>query len=103
MIPRKDRQSTRCRERPQQRNGGGHHARDDRPEVTGPAHHSWAPPSVGWPPSMTAKVVHCNGYSLAEDPRISRDKLQCISTEGKHRDWKYAGAIQIRALSDEFR
>jgi hypothetical protein len=38
---------------------------------------------------MTAKVVHCNGYSLAEDPRISRDKLQCISTEGKHRDWEY--------------
>ena len=38
---------------------------------------------------MTAKVVHCNGYSLAEDPRISRDKLQCISTEGKYRDWEY--------------
>ena len=38
---------------------------------------------------MTAKVVHCNGYSLAEDPRISRDDLQCISTEGTHLDWEY--------------
>jgi hypothetical protein len=38
---------------------------------------------------MTAKVVHCNGYSLAEDPRIPRDKLECISTEGTHRDWEY--------------
>ena len=38
---------------------------------------------------MTTKVVHCSGYSLAEDPRISRDKLQCRSTEGKHRDWEY--------------
>ena len=38
---------------------------------------------------MAAKVVHCNGYSLAEDPRIPRDKLQCISTEGTHRDWEY--------------
>jgi len=33
MIQRKDRQSTRCRERPQQRNGEGHHTRDDRREV----------------------------------------------------------------------
>jgi hypothetical protein len=38
---------------------------------------------------MTAKIVHCNGYSLAEDPRISRNQLQCISTEGTHRDWEY--------------
>lgn len=38
---------------------------------------------------MTVKVVHCNGYSLAEDPRIPRDRLQCISTEGTHRDWEY--------------
>jgi hypothetical protein len=38
---------------------------------------------------MTVKVVHCNGYSLAEDPNISRDKLQCISTEGTHCDWEY--------------
>jgi len=38
---------------------------------------------------MAAKVVHCNGYSLAEDPRIPRDKLHCISTEGMHRDWEY--------------
>ena len=38
---------------------------------------------------MAAKVVHCNGYSLAEDPRIPRNKLQCISTEGTHRDWEY--------------
>ena len=38
---------------------------------------------------MAAKVVHCNGYSLVEDPRIPRDKLQCISTEGTHRDWEY--------------
>jgi hypothetical protein len=37
---------------------------------------------------MTAKVVHCNGYSLAEDPKISRDKLECISREGTH-DWEY--------------
>ena len=37
---------------------------------------------------MAAKVVHCNGYSLAEDPRIPRDKLHCISTEGMHRDWE---------------
>src|SRR5215831_10813969 len=38
---------------------------------------------------MTTKIVHCSGYSLAEDPRISRDKLQCRSTEGKYRDWEY--------------
>jgi len=49
---------------------------------------------------MTAKVVHCNGYSLAEDPRIPRDKLHCISTEGTHRDWEYVcwGDPNIGAL-----
>jgi hypothetical protein len=49
---------------------------------------------------MIAKVVHCNGYSLAEDPRISRDELQCISTEGTHRDWEYVcwGDPNIGAL-----
>jgi hypothetical protein len=38
---------------------------------------------------MTAKVVHCNGYSLAEDPNIPPEKLQRIDTEGTHRDWEY--------------
>jgi hypothetical protein len=38
---------------------------------------------------MTAKVVHCNGYSLAEDPRIPRNELWCISTEGTHGDWEH--------------
>jgi hypothetical protein len=38
---------------------------------------------------MTFKVVHCNGYSLAEDPNIPRNKLQCLPTEGTHRDWEY--------------
>src|SRR5262245_13918706 len=38
---------------------------------------------------MTTKVVHCSGYSLAKTPRISRDKLQCRSTEGKYGDWEY--------------
>jgi hypothetical protein len=49
---------------------------------------------------MAAKVVHCNGYSLAEDPRIPREKLQCISTEGTHRDWEYVcwGDPNIGAL-----
>ena len=49
---------------------------------------------------MAAKVVHCNGYSLAEDPRIPRDKLHCISTEGMHRDWEYVcwGDPNIGAL-----
>jgi hypothetical protein len=49
---------------------------------------------------MTVKVVHCNGYSLAEDPRIPRDKLHCISTEGTHRDWEYVcwGDPNIGAL-----
>jgi hypothetical protein len=39
--------------------------------------------------SLTRKVVHCNGYSLAEDPRIPRNSLECISTEGTHEDWEY--------------
>jgi len=49
---------------------------------------------------MTAKVVHCNGYSLAEDPRIPRDELECISTEGTHRDWEYVcwGGPKLGAL-----
>jgi hypothetical protein len=49
---------------------------------------------------MAAKVVHCNGYSLAEDPRIPRDKLHCISTEGMHHDWEYVcwGDPNIGAL-----
>ena len=38
---------------------------------------------------MTAKVVHCNGYSLAEDPNIPPENLQRIDTEGTHRDWEY--------------
>lgn len=38
---------------------------------------------------MAANVVHCNGYSLAEDPRIPPDRLECVSTEGTHRDWEY--------------
>src|SRR5262249_35850980 len=36
-----------------------------------------------------AKVVHCNGYSLAEDPRIPRDKLDCAPTEGRYSDWEH--------------
>jgi len=49
---------------------------------------------------VCVKVVHCNGYSLAEDPTISRDKLQCISTEGTYRDWEYVcwGDPNIGAL-----
>ena len=38
---------------------------------------------------MIAKVVHCNGYSLAEDPRIPRDKLDCAPTEGRYSDWEH--------------
>src|SRR5262249_23631875 len=38
---------------------------------------------------LTAKVVHCNGYSLAEEPKISREKLQCLSADGTHCDWEY--------------
>ena len=35
------------------------------------------------------KVIHCNGYSLAEDPRIPRAHLQSISTEGRYGDWEH--------------
>jgi hypothetical protein len=49
---------------------------------------------------MIAKVVHCNGYSLAEDPRIPRDKLDCAPTEGRYSDWEHVcwGDPNIGAL-----
>src|SRR5262249_7922848 len=40
---------------------------------------------------MIAKVLHCTGYSLAEDPRIPRDRLDGAPREGRYSDGEHVG------------